>query len=116
MGRIRNSRIRGGDNMSTKRILHFIILLSLGLALAGCERTKIGDIVADPGRYRDKEVSVAGQVTQSIGLLDKGIYQIDDGTGKLWVLANRRGVPSKGARVGAKGQITPTLTFMGINY
>ena len=51
--------------MSTKKFLNFVIVLAVGLALAGCERTKIGDITADPGRYMNKEVSVAGRVTQS---------------------------------------------------
>jgi len=108
--------IRSGAKMSTKKFLNFVIVLAVGLALAGCERTKIGDITADPGRYMNKEVSVAGRVTQSIGVLGKGIYQIDDGTGNLWVLASSRGVPSKGAHVGVKGHISPTVTFMGANY
>lgn len=33
----------------------------------------------------NKEVIVAGRVTQSIGAFDHGIYQVDDGTGSLWV-------------------------------
>jgi hypothetical protein len=102
--------------MNTKKIVYFVIVLAMSLALVACERTKIGDITADPGRYMKKEVSVAGRVTQSIGVLGKGIYQVDDGTGNLWVLANGRGVPSKGAHVGVKGHITPTVTFMGTNY
>ena len=74
-------------------------------------------------RYRDEirknipEVdAVVGTVTQSIGALGKGIYQVDDGTGRLWVVASTRGVPSKGAKVGVKGHIMPTVTFLGINY
>ncbi len=102
--------------MTRKRIPRFAAVLIFGLLLIGCERTKIGDITADPGRFMKKDVNVVGQVTQSIGFLGKGIYQIDDGTGKLWVLVNGRGVPSKGARVGVKGHISPTVTFMGINY
>jgi hypothetical protein len=102
--------------MTAKRVAYFITVLTLGFILAGCERTKIGDITADPGRFMNKEVSVAGEVTQSVGLLGKGMYQVDDGTGRLWVLANGRGVPSRGAKVGVKGRVTPTVTFMGINY
>jgi hypothetical protein len=102
--------------MTAKRIAYFVLVLSLGLVLVACERTKIGDITADPGRFMDKSLNVAGQVTQSIGFMGKGIYQIDDGTGRLWVLANGRGVPSKGAMVGVKGRVTPTVTFLGINY
>src|SRR5262245_25906184 len=99
-----------------KKISYLIVVLVVGLAVTACERTKIGDITADPGRFMSKDVSVAGHVTQSIGFMGRGIYQVDDGTGKLWVLANGRGVPSKGALVGVKGRIAPTVTFMGINY
>ena len=59
--------------MRTKRIVYFVVALAAGLALAGCKQTKIGDITADPGRYAEKQVTVAGQVTQSIGVLGKGI-------------------------------------------
>jgi hypothetical protein len=100
-----------------KSRLLFITALSLmAFVLVACERTTIGDITSDPGRFRDKEVNVAGKVTQSIGVLGKGIYQIDDGTGNLWVWSDSRGVPSKGAMVGVKGRITPTMTFLGVNY
>ncbi len=102
--------------MRTRKIFYFCVTLIIGFLLVACERTKISEINADPGRYMNKEVAVAGQVTQSIGALGKGIYQVDDGTGKLWVVANVRGVPSKGAKVGIKGHVKPTVTFLGINY
>jgi RecJ-like exonuclease len=102
--------------MTTKKIIYFTAILILGLLIAACERKKISEINADPGRYMNQEVAVAGQVTQSIGALGKGIYQVDDGTGSLWVIANVRGVPSKGARVGVKGRVKPTITFLGVNY
>ena len=102
--------------MRIKKIFYFSVTLIIGVLLVACERTKISEINADPGRYMNKEVAVAGHVTQSIGALGKGIYQVDDGTGKLWVVANVRGVPSKGARVGVKGHVKPTVTFLGINY
>jgi hypothetical protein len=102
--------------MTARKICYFAATMIMGFALTACERMKIGEINADPGRFMHREVAVAGEVTQSIGVLGKGIYQLDDGTGRLWVLANGRGVPSKGARVGVKGHITPTVTFLGINY
>jgi RecJ-like exonuclease len=102
--------------MKAKKLCYFAAVLVLGLTLVACDRMKISEINADPGRFMNKDVSVAGEVTQSIGALGKGIYQIDDGTGRLWVLANGRGVPSKGAKVGVKGRVTPTITFLGINY
>jgi hypothetical protein len=102
--------------MKARRLVHLVIILCIGFAVIGCDRQKIGDINADPGRFHNKEVTVGGRVTQSFGMLGKGIYQIEDGTGSLWVLAETRGVPSKGALAGVKGRITPTVTFMGQNY
>jgi hypothetical protein len=102
--------------MTAKKICYFAAVLMIGLALVACERLKIGEINADPGRFMNKEVAVAGEVTQSIGALGRGIYQVDDGTGKLWVFSDNRGVPSKGAKGGVKGHIIPTFTFLGINY
>lgn len=98
------------------RFAYVLGLAFLVLFLSACEREKIGDINADPGRYRDKEARVAGRVTQSFGALGRGIYQIEDGTGSLWVLSESRGVPTKGAMVGVKGKVSPTVTFLGVNY
>ena len=99
-----------------KRAVYLLAVFCFGLVLTACDQQKIGDIVADPGSFQNKEVTVAGTVITSIGVLGRGIYQVDDGTGKLWVLAESRGVPSKGAMVGVKGQIIPTVTFLGQNY
>src|SRR4051794_2891907 len=102
--------------MTAKKTSYFAVVLLLGLALAGCERRSIGEINSDPGRFMNKEVMVAGRVTQSIGAFGHGIYQVDDGTGVIWVYASARGVPSKGATVGVKGHVMPTVTFLGLNY
>ena len=114
---IRRSGTGVPPDMSVKRGLSLTAgLVVFGLLLAACEEAHISQINADPGRYMNKEVAVVGRVTQSIGAFGKGIYQVDDGTGSLWVLANSRGVPSKGAKVGVKGYVKPTITFLGINY
>src|SRR5262245_61970513 len=107
-------------HMIRKRFLCALVLTVFGLALAACERQRISDIKADPGRFANKEVAVAGTVTQSIGgsigPFGGGVYQIDDGTGTLWVWTESKGVPSRGTHVGVKGKITPSVTFLGINY
>jgi len=79
-------------------------LALLMLFLAACEEKRINEIMADPQRYSNREVGVVGNVVQSYSVLGKGAYQIDDGTGKLWVVSDK-GVPRKGARVGVKGKI-----------
>ena len=94
-----------------------VALCALGLLLTACDRIKIGDINADPGRFQNKEVSVAGKVSGlSIGALNTGLYELDDGTGKIYVLSSSRGAPSKDAYVGVKGTVMPTFTFLGKNY
>ena len=102
--------------MNFRRVFYLMLTLVSGFLIAACEQARISQINADPGRYMNKEVAVVGQVTQSIGAFGKGIYQVDDGTGTLWVISETRGVPSTGARVGVKGHIIPTFTFMGVNY
>ncbi|HYE65226.1 MAG TPA: hypothetical protein VD966_06570 [Pyrinomonadaceae bacterium] len=103
------------------RLRRQIILLSLILAgtlfLTACpNRRTISEINADPGRFRDKEVTVAGTVTDSYGLLNMGVYEIDDGTGRLLVVTRRGGVPSRGTKVGAKGRIYTGFSFGGRSF
>ena len=70
----------------------------------GCAAMTVNRIVADPGRYRDREVRLSGEVVDSYSLANRGIYRIDDGTGRLWVVTDR-GVPRRSARVTVKGRI-----------
>ena len=102
--------------MARKLVLTILASLAI-VALAGCPRQRsIAEINADPSRFHNKEVAVVGTVTDSFGAWKSGIYQIDDGTGTIWVLAEHTGVPSKGARVASWGTIIPTVTFAGQNF
>lgn len=92
-----------------------ILLVSL-LATACPERTSIGKVQSNPQKYYDKDVVVAGNVTNSFGIpLVGGIYKLDDGTGSIWIIS-KRGVPNKGAQVGVKGRIQDGVSFGGRNY
>jgi hypothetical protein len=74
------------------------------LCLPGCDRTTIHHILADPHRYANQEVAVAGRVLRSYSVMARGAYEVDDGTGTLWVVS-QAGVPREGARVGVKGTL-----------
>ena len=82
----------------------------------------IADIERDPGRYQNKDVVVAGVVKDSYGLsipgtrIGGGAYQIDDGTGTIWVLVTEGNVPAKGAQVGVKGRVGSGVSWKGRNY
>jgi hypothetical protein len=67
-------------------------------------------VLADPGRYRDRDVKVVGNVTESIGLLGSGFFKLDDGTGALWVFS-RSGLPRQGAQVVVKGSVKDIAVF-----
>lgn len=99
-----------------KRVGTASFILAVVVLLTACpSQTTISKINADPGRYRNKEVGIVGSVTDSYGVLGQGAYEIDDGTGRLWVVT-RRGVPSRGSRVGAKGRVYTGFNFGGRSF
>jgi len=102
--------------MKTRSLNFVIAVLLAGIFLVSCDQQKISAINADPGSFHNKEVQIAGEVMQSVGALGKGVYMISDGTGSLWVYSDKLGVPSKGAKVGVKGTVLPSFTFLGTNY
>jgi hypothetical protein len=102
--------------LALKKTAVFLVLVTGTLLLTACpSQTNIAKINRDPDHYRGKEVGIAGRVTDSYGVLGAGAYEIDDGTGKIWV-ATRRGVPSRGSQVGAKGYIHSGFSFAGRSF
>lgn len=99
-----------------KRQSLFIVLFvaACAAAPAALAKTDINKINADPGRYYDKKVTIEGTVTDSYGVLGQGAYEIDDGTGKIWVIAERA-VPARGSRVQAKGRVINGFVYRGRN-
>ena len=103
--------------MNKKKMFFGVPLALMALALTACPpRIRIADINRDPGRYFDREVTVAGRVVRSYGAAGAGVYEIDDGTGILWVATERYGVPSKDAYIGVTGRVVPGITWGGRNY
>ena len=96
---------------------HLATLLSLYvLFISGCDATKIADINRDPGRYAGKDVTIAGEVINSYGLLGQGAFEVDDGTGRLWVVSGGFGVPAKGARMSVTGRVESGLAIGGQSF
>jgi hypothetical protein len=108
-------------NYLTKLLLSGLVMLG-GLFLAACpDRTSIADIEANPSRYLNKEVAIAGTVQDSYGInipgtrMRGGAYKIDDGTGSIWILTEE-GVPTKGAQIGVTGRVGSGINWHGKNY
>lgn len=97
---------------------HALIILTLILVCAAAPttlaKTTINQINGDPSRYHDKKVTIEGVVTDSYGVLGEGAYELDDGTGRIWVVAERA-VPARGSRVEAKGRIISGFVYRGRN-
>jgi hypothetical protein len=89
---------------SYKRQAGLTAIALAGLMAAACAARSINSVLADPSRYRDRDVTVQGTVIESVGAVDRGAYLLDDGSGQLWVIADR-GTPRNGARVKATGRI-----------
>ena len=91
-----------------------LALLSAVL-LTGCvSAVRISELKTDPGRFDRKTVSVTGTVTGSFGvpLVPFQLYNIDDGTGEIPVLArSSRTVPIRGAHVKVKGRLGQVASF-----
>ena len=102
--------------MGLKKAAIFFVLIAATLLFTACpSQTNISKINHNPDRYRGKEVGIAGRVTDSYGALGVSAYEIDDGTGKIWV-ATKLGVPLRGSRVGTKGYVHNGFNFAGRSF
>ena len=97
------------------RYTRAILVVLLAAVIAGCavRARNIADIRDDPGRYDNRQVEVTGRVTSawSVPLVPYGMYKIDDGSGEITVLSERRGTPSRGALVRVRGNVREVANF-----
>lgn len=115
-----NLTVRSASVVQSNRKIEITVVVSLIIAtvfLVGCPtRTSIGEITRDPGKYQNKEITVAGKVSDAFGALGTGAYQIDDGTGRLWVFSQNYGVPGSGAKVSVTGRLQQGFSFGGRSF
>ena len=96
-------------------IIRFIALSFFALFLIGCDLDTIEEVMSDPYRYENNTARIVGRVTQQMCVLNYGIYELEDATGKIFVIS-QRGVPSRGARVEVKGNTVNAFSLAGIDY
>jgi hypothetical protein len=89
------------------------VLVFTAVMSAACGARTINKVLADPGRYRNKEVKLSGSVVDSYSLVGRGAYQLDDGTGKMWIVSDN-GVPRRTARVEVKGTVREGYNLGGL--
>ena len=86
------------------RSVRLAVLTMSVLASAACASRTVNQVLADPSRYRDREIPLSGSVVESYSFVNRGAYRLDDGTGRLWVVSDR-GVPRINARVIVTGRV-----------
>jgi hypothetical protein len=74
-----------------------------------CSKVSISDILENPSQYQGKEVNISGTVTDKYWIdilgLKGGAYQIDDESGKIWVITEQE-PPAKGEKASVKGTVS----------
>jgi hypothetical protein len=99
------------------RLIAIVCLLTATIFLAACPaRRSIESINRDPARFHDHEVTVAGRVVNSFDVMGVGAFEIDDGTGRLWVYSNKFGVPGHDSKVAVTGTIQQGFSLGGRNF
>lgn len=95
-----------------------VSLLVIFLIVVSCAASvSISEIKNKPERFHDKKVTLAGTVDETLTLpiLGVGVYQLNDGSGKIWVKP-KEAVPEKGDRVYVKGVIKVGLAISGRSF
>ena len=91
----------------------FLLLLLLA---AGCAaRRPVSEIQADPARYAEKPVTIAGTVTRSYGVWKWGTYELEDASGRIWVIS-RRANPARGSRIEVRGRSVSAFNLPFLNF
>ncbi len=87
-----------------------LVVPLLAVFLSGCSAVKIGRVLDEPMRYRNRTVRIEGEVDRSFGALVAGVYQVQDDTGKIYVIS-ASGIPRAGVKVTVKGRVQEGITF-----
>jgi hypothetical protein len=90
--------------MARVSLCRLILVIVAVVTAVACATTSINSLLADPAKYRNREVSVRGTVEDSASVMGRGAYHLVDGGQGLWVVTTG-GAPRKGARVKVTGRL-----------
>ncbi len=80
----------------------------LAVLATGCRTKTISEILANPQHFHDDDVAIQGRVVSSFSI--KGIgaaFQLDDGTGRIWVFTKNRPAPPEHIHIYVGGRVEP---------
>jgi uncharacterized protein YdeI (BOF family) len=92
------------------QIFSWVILLILTIGVTSCNswfssHTNPLTVSEIANKKSERQVYIAGEVIRTVPLLKNGAYQIQDKTGKVWILTNSK-LPSQGDKISIKGKIS----------
>ncbi|HEY2389761.1 MAG TPA: hypothetical protein VGK22_01190 [Candidatus Angelobacter sp.] len=99
------------------RIILTLTVMAALLVIVGCPtHASIADINKDPRRYANQDVSIHGTVSEAFSALGNGIFQIDDGTGRMWVYSQNFGIPGNGNEISVTGRVQQGFAVAGRSF
>jgi hypothetical protein len=99
------------------RIILTLTVMAALLVIVGCPtHASIADINKDPRRYANQDVSIHGTVSEAFSALGNGIFQIDDGTGRMWVYSQNFGIPGNGNEISVRGRVQQGFAVAGRSF
>ena len=100
-----------------RKIIFTLMLILIVVIIQCAASVRIGDIKNTPNRFHNKKVTISGTVDETLTLpiLGVGIYQLNDGTGTIWVKPKEMSA-KKGERIRLTGTIKVGLTISGKSF
>lgn len=99
------------------RMIAAACLMGATFLLAACPaHESIEYINRDPARFHTHQVTIAGRVVNSFAAMGVGVFEIDDGTGRMWVYSKKYGVPADQSRIAVTGVIQQGFSIAGRNF
>ncbi len=100
-----------------RRVAALSVIMAMTLLMVSCMAIKIKTVTDDPLEYRNKFVTVKGEVTSliPIPLTSKGLYEVTDNSGAIWVYTER-GLPKKERMVSVTGEVQVSATFANRSF
>jgi hypothetical protein len=95
-----------------RRNILLICATLLALIAIGCGTKPISEVLAHPERFRDEDIAIQGRVVSSFSI--KGIgaaFQLDDGTGRIWVFTRNRPAPPEHIHIYVGGRVRTAVTL-----
>src|SRR6516225_6581210 len=90
-----------------------VAALLITALIAGCKgggTTPIKTLLDNPGQYDRQTVRIAGTVTQTLGVLGYGAYQVNDGSAGIAVVAVQNGASRACTKGGVEGEFRSAFT------